>query len=465
MESVTYFESTRGLLLAELAKANSELVVTNLLVNDEKFLNVIEQKVEAGISVRIIGVADQTNTESVPSAIEALEQKGAEITLITGTAGYQRGLLDRTVALVDRRKIFCGAYECSDIGGTFTKVITEISDDREFVSTYCSELEQLLARHGYHVSSEVVLDHGVISKRLSAIKTLLELDDDSWYLQLQKLEPYQSDEGVEKIIEALQAGEHETGIELIGNYVSRKSALEVWNDPEKDSQAFYMQLLEIQLDSLNNEKSEVERLVGEFEYQKVMTLGPLIKEYLDLRRTTYQEQAKEKPEFEQEHQEAHEEYEEFSESYEEVQKEEKRSILSDEEKAEFKNLFRKARQLCHPDKFPEESKEEANAMFLRIEEAYQSNNVELMKSLLEQIRAGDLSQKISAVETDSKKIWVKINRFRQDLADLLREIEELINTSAWEIIGQYDNYTPYFDEQKVALQAAVQKFKMEQVSG
>jgi len=139
--------------------------------------------------------------------------------------------------------------------------------------------------------------------------------------------------------------------------------------------------------------------------------------------------------------------------------------LSDEEKAEFKTLFRKARQLCHPDKFPEESKEEANAMFLRIEKAYQSNNVELMKSLLEQIRAGDLSQKISAVETDSKKIRVKINRFRQDLADLLREIEELINTSAWEIIGQYDDYKPYFDEQTIALEAAIQKFKEEQVSG
>ncbi len=464
MESVTYFESTRGFLLAELAKASSELVVTNLLIADEKFLNVIEQKVEAGISVRVIGVADQADTESMPPAIEALERKGAEIALISGTTGYQRGLLDRTVALVDRRKIFCGVYDSGDIGKTFTKVITEIADDREFVSTYCSELEQLLARHGYHGSGEVVLDHGVISKRLSAIKTLLELDDDSWHLQLQKLEPYQSDEGVDKIIETLQAGEHEAGIELIGNYVSRKSALEVWNDPEKDSQAFYMQLLEIQLDSLNNEKSEVERLVGEFEYQKVMTLGPLIKEYLELRRTSYQEQAKEKPEFEQEYQEAHEEYEEFTESYEEVQKEERKSILSDEEKAEFKNLFRKAKQLCHPDKFPEESKEEANAMFLRIGEAYQSNNIELLKSLLEQIQAGDLSQKISAVETDSKKIRVKINRFRQDLADLLKEIEDLINTDTWEIIGEYDDYKPYFDKQTIALEAAIQKLKEEPVS-
>ena len=43
VESVTYIEGTRGLLLAELAKANSELVVTNLLTNDEKFLSVIEQ--------------------------------------------------------------------------------------------------------------------------------------------------------------------------------------------------------------------------------------------------------------------------------------------------------------------------------------------------------------------------------------------------------------------------------------
>ena len=77
VESVTYIEGTRGLLLAELAKANSELVVTNLLTNDEKFLSVIEQRVEAGIPVRVIGVADQADTESVPPAIEALERKGA----------------------------------------------------------------------------------------------------------------------------------------------------------------------------------------------------------------------------------------------------------------------------------------------------------------------------------------------------------------------------------------------------
>ena len=45
VESVTYIEGTRGLLLAELAKTSSELVVTNLLANDEKFLNVIEQRI------------------------------------------------------------------------------------------------------------------------------------------------------------------------------------------------------------------------------------------------------------------------------------------------------------------------------------------------------------------------------------------------------------------------------------
>ena len=70
-----------------------------------------------------------------------------------------------------------------------------------------------------------------------------------------------------------------------------------------------------------------------------------------------------------------------------------------------------------------------------------------------------------AVETDDKKIRAKINRFIRELAELLREIEELIGNNTWEIIGQYDDYKPYFDEQTIALESAIQKFKEEQVSG
>jgi len=87
---------------------------------------------------------------------------------------------------------------------------------------------------------------------------------------------------------------------------------------------------------------------------------------------------------EQEYQEAKKEYEEFSYEHEELTNED-RFELNDEEKIELKQAYRKASKLCHPDIVAGELQEQAQSVFIELNDAYSKKDLQKVKELLLEI--------------------------------------------------------------------------------
>ena len=58
---------------------------------------------------------------------------------------------------------------------------------------------------------------------------------------------------------------------------------------------------------------------------------------------------------------------------------------------ELKSMFRRACNLCHPDKVPEHQKAEASEIFIKLKEAYDSNNVEEVEIIYSNLQKVNLS--------------------------------------------------------------------------
>ena len=460
MDARAYIDSKESILQSTLSDAVKNLTINWRILEKDAIGKQIQDKARAGVGIKVIGVSDAEIDDSVSLLLASLEDLDARVCISPQGDRVHGSLLADVLVLVDNKTLLCefGGTESAKSG--VNSALIEITNDQEFIGECNQEIDRLISRFEGTGAIEGATDKATIAKRLTAVKVLIELEDSSWEAQLAKINGADDDRDLTAIITVLQSAEPRSASPLIDDYITRAHALKVWEDPDAALKKTYLKLLEAQVDALANEKLEINRLIGEFEHQKVLNLGDLIEEYLGLRAKVFKEKATEEPDYEEQYQESQAEYEEFTESHAEAKNEE-RTVLTPEQKSEIKTLLRKLRQKCHPDKVPDELKERAEVLFQRVTEAFKSNDIDLMKQILEQVLAGDFSDLTQPEITDSIGIEERINRFRQELTDLLREINNLVNQPAWKIIGEYDDYGFYFDQQKEAIKSEIERLQEE----
>ena len=460
MEVRAYTDSHQSVLRSAVENTARTLTVNWRLLEKESFRKCVQDKAQTGVMVRVIGVSESEVDEEIALSLAALEDLEGNVCISPHTESVHAELISSVDVIADNKTLICHHRAVFSAPDHSDSVLVEITDDSEFITQCLGEIDRIVSRYQETGSMERATDTATIAKRLTAVKVLVELEDSSWQSQLDKIKGGEDDDDLTAIVSALQSEDPRSASSLIDDYVTRVHALKVWEDPDASLKKIHLNLLEAQVDALANEQLEINRLIGEFEHQKVINLGDLIEEYLGLRAKTFKEKAAEEPVYEEEYKESQAEYEEFTESHAEAKKEE-RVILTPEEKSEMKTLLRKLRQKCHPDKVPDELKEQAQVLFQRATEAYESNDLDLVKQILEQVLAGDFSDLTQPKITDSIGIEERINRFKQELADLLREIDNLINKPAWKIIGEYDDYGFYFDQQKEVIGREIERLREE----
>ena len=87
-------------------------------------------------------------------------------------------------------------------------------------------------------------------------------------------------------------------------------------------------------------------------------------------------------------QEAEEDYNTYHEEFESSKNEEIAKLTEDEQK-ELKSKYRKASKLCHPDLVSDEQKELATKLFAELSDAYERNDLEKVREILENLELGN----------------------------------------------------------------------------
>jgi hypothetical protein len=196
-----------------------------------------------------------------------------------------------------------------------------------------------------------------------------------------------------------------------------------------------MEYLEIILNNLINEKADLEKILGEFQYRQSMELGGLLLQILKIKMTNLKNI--------QEFKKAESDYNSYNNQFENNIKIIKQQ-LGEAESLELKINYRKACQLCHPDKVSEELKVNAAAIFNELKKAYIINDLKRVNEILRELNIGNPFKIITKNHSEIAYIQIHINKLKKEISELEHEIEGIKKSEIYKTIAAIDNWEIYF---------------------
>ena len=286
-----------------------------------------------------------------------------------------------------------------------------------------------------------------IIKRLELIKSLIALEEESEINNhVSKLREFSADKEVGIIISFLEQKAYSQAMPAIETYINQHRQLTIYTDPEIEGLKLEAKYLEAELNNLSEEKADLEKLIHEFGVRHNNELGELILKILRFRR----KKAKGTPKEE----EAEKDYNEYSREYE-TSKDEKIAELSDEELKELKQKYRKASKLCHPDVVSEEQKELADKLFAELNAAYERNDLQRVREILENLEKGNFFASKSDTITEKQLMKAEIEKMRLRIKELKKQVEEIKESEAFKTVSSISDWDNYFKQAKEKLSEQV----------
>jgi hypothetical protein len=118
--------------------------------------------------------------------------------------------------------------------------------------------------------------------------------------------------------------------------------------------------------------------------------------------------------------------------------------LGEAESLELKINYRKACQLCHPDKVSEELKVNAAAIFNELKKAYIINDLKRVNEILRELNIGNPFKIITKNHSEIAYIQIHINKLKKEISELEHEIEGIKKSEIYKTIAAIDNWEIYF---------------------
>lgn len=299
-----------------------------------------------------------------------------------------------------------------------------------------------------------------IIKRLEIINNAISIsEDDLIAMQLNKLKSLAVDEEVQNIIDLIESKHFENISQLIHQYKQNHHGVVFFEDEAVQMLKYELKVLENSLNALTEEKNEYERQLHEFNAEYVLRLGGLIEQILCLRFTHYTKIATEQPEFGVEAEDARQRYESFKQSSTE-QLQDMPNSLTEEQKKELKNLYRKASRLSHPDVVSDEFKQQGEQIFKALNEAYRQQNLIRVKEIMLSLEA--MQSFTAASDTVSSKAILrqKTDLLRAKIAQIEMEINLINEDETFKTLARIADWDIYFNSMAKKLELELKQLKV-----
>jgi len=298
-------------------------------------------------------------------------------------------------------------------------------------------------------------------QRLKLIQQLIQLGEtDVLPVQAERLRSMNGPDALGPLADDLAASRYSDALQRIDDLLSDTAGLERYVDPRLSALRLEAEALERQLADLESEKAEIEREIRTFTLRYQQELGPVLSEILQLRADAKRRDAEKRPDDEQAqdaYEEAQQEYSSYNETVEEAQAEE-RIDLTGEEQSELKRLYRTASKRCHPDAVNDAHADEAQAVFIELQERYERNDLPAVRRIAAQLEDGTFGRRSASLH-DVDRLEAQVKRLRQQIEAVEREVEELRTSGEYEEVTAIDDWESYFTDRKERLQAELERLQ------
>lgn len=429
MELKAHFSNIHKVIIGHLEQAQSEIVAAVAWFTDRDIFELLCKKAGSGIKVSVALIGDEINQRPGGLNFHRLENLGGQVIFLL-PGSRDEPTMHHKFCVIDRDTVITGSYNWSHKARSNDENITVVTDSTDFAAKYLDTFDSLLVRAGR--GAPVVADTEAARRRLEMIRNLVLLgEQDDVAIHLRKLRPVAEALHLSRIIAAIDNGEYRAALEYIDAYLRKATALVVAGFADIPRLRFQLESLELRLESLSDEKAELERRLITFNRRHDDALGDLIKRILKARaelarlHAADQKNNKKQEEAEAVAQEAEETYKDYARQHEELQRAEPLPKLDVETERELKSLYRKACSLCHPDKVSEERKEAAHRVFIELQEAYKGNDLSRVQEIHETLKAGGLLGTRSSTLSEAEALKAAIAEMEHAIAMLVAELKAL----------------------------------------
>lgn len=469
MELKAHFSNIHKVIVDHLEEAQSEIVAAIAWFTDRDIFEVLCKKAHSGVNVSVALIGDEINQG--PGGLNfhrLINLRGKVIFLPPG--GRDGPTMHHKFCVIDQAIVITGSYNWSKKARSNDENITVVTDSNDFAGKYLDTFDGVLARAGH--GTHIVLDADAARRRLEMIRNLVLLgEQDDVSTHLRKLRPVAEALDLAEIIAALDNGEYRAALEHIDAYLHKTTALVVSGYADISRLRFQLEILELRLESLSDEKADLERKLITFNRRHDDALGDVIQRILKAKAHLAQLLAaeaqgdKEREQAESVASDAEETYQDYARQHKDLQRAEPLPRLDEQAERELKSLYRKACSLCHPDKVAEEGKEVAHRRFVELQDAYKCNNLARVREIYEALKAGVMPGKRSTTLSEVEGLSAAIAELEFVIARMLVELKELQESEGMRLVnaaGAAEADWRYFlERQRITLEIELAKIVSE----
>lgn len=452
MQTEAVFEHIAERIQQEIAKAQRSIFIAVAWFTNKNLFEELVKKAIDGCSVSLIVSNDNINQNSAID-FNRLKTKTSNVYFI-GNGDTE--LMHNKFCVIDYSTIITGSYNWSYKAEVNFENIIVTESDTVLAEQFITEFNNIRKRYYPDIEvlkEEIVFPLNKIIKRLEILKNYILLEDfDELNKETGKLKVYDFNTDLLEINEAVHNKEYGKAVNKIQNFINRYQQLALWTDSEIIALKLELKLLENQLSAFDNEKIELEKLLSSFHHRHTIELGEIILKILRLRKIKFKDD-------EEKFEKAEQDEKEYKEQVE-TEKEKKVYKVSEDQKAEIKNLFRKAVMLCHPDKFsnePIEVQKLAEEIFKELNEANEKNDLKRIKEILHNLENGILSLSIGNKIDDKEILKATIIRLKEKVLTIENQIIEIKESVTFRLINKITDWDEYFRDTKEKLENELEK--------
>lgn len=473
MELKAHFSDLHKVIIEHLEQAETEIIGAIAWFTDRDIFDVLCRKAQSGVRVAIALIGDEINQGRGGLNFQRLENLGGQVIFLP-PGSRDEPTMHHKFCVIDGVTVINGSYNWSHKARSNDENIMVATDAAAFAVKYLAAFEGVAARAGQ--GSLVIADTDAARRRLEMIRNLIMLGEEADVAQqLGKLRPVAEALHLKRIIDALDKGEYRLALEVIETYLRRATAIVVTGQYEIRRLRLQLEALELRLESMSDEKAEQDRRLITFNRRHDDALGGLIQRVLKARavlarqlavtNTQTAESSVAVATAEAEAEEAERAYEEYAEQHEELQHAEPLPRLDAEADLELKQLYRKACSLCHPDKFGDDMKANAHAVFVELQSAYRSNDLDWLREIHDKLKAGGLPDARSNTLNEVEVLRAAIAELEHAIARLVTELRELQASDAIRMMAAAGateaDWSVFFERQRKELETQLERIEQD----
>ncbi|MGB4654383.1 MAG: phospholipase D-like domain-containing protein [Bacteroidales bacterium] len=451
MQTEAVFENIAERIRHEIGKAQKSIFIAVAWFTNKNIFNELLNKARSGCTVSLMISNDEINKNS---SID-YDQLAVGKSRVYKIGNSDTELMHNKFCVIDFSTVITGSYNWSYKAESNFENVIITSNDTSLAEQFISEFNNI--RKQYYpdaTSDEFDFPLTKIIKRLEILKNYILLEDiEEVSRETSKIEEYDFNTDIEEIIEDIRNEEFASAITRIQNFITRNQQLSIWIDPEIAALKLEIKNLENQLNGYDNEKIELEKLLSDFSHRHTIELGEIILDILKLRKLKFKSDKNK-------YEEAENDERQYKEQFE-TEKEREVFELTDEQKIELKNKFRKATVLCHPDKVADEFEEAAQSIFVELKQAYDANDLKRVSEIYEELQKGNFFKTKSETVQEKDLLKAAIAKLKKQIKTLEDEIIAIKESDTYKTIIGIKDWDYYFKTTKEKLQRELEELQLE----